>query len=131
MKLPADPFPDKILVVDDTKELAELVSLYLRQKGYEVHTAFSGEDAINLLEEHAQYLDNMFDLVITDQEMPGMLGSELIGNIREKKDYKALKILMITFLPQDDLKNVGFDAFLSKPLDFLLLVDMVRDLLSH
>lgn len=131
MKLQADPCTDKILVVDDKEELTELVALYLRQKGYEVHTAYNGATAFKLLEEHAEYPDNKFDLMITDQEMPVMLGSELIGNIREAKDFRALKIIMITSLPPDDLKNVPFDAFMKKPLDFLFLMDMVRTLLSQ
>jgi len=131
MKLPADPFPDKILLVDDQEELAELVALYLRQKGYEVHTAFNAEEAIELIEEHEQYPDNLFDLVITDQEMPGKLGSDLVNYIRDETKFPALKILMATTIASEDLKGVRYDVHMQKPLDLHLLLDVVRDLLSE
>jgi CheY-like chemotaxis protein len=131
MKLPEAMSTDKILVVDDHEEIANLISLYLRQKSYEVHTAFSGEAAIKLMEEHSLDPDNMFDLLITDQEMPGMLGSDLVNYIRDETDFPALKIMMVTSIPAEELKGVRFDAHMKKPLDLLLLVDMVLDLLSH
>jgi len=131
MKLPADLSPDKILVVDDNEDVATMIETLLKKGGYEVHTANDGDVAFELLEEHAQYPENDFDLVITDQEMPNMLGSELIANIRDDPDFKSLKVILITTLPQDDFQDVSFDSFMQKPLDLVLLLGMVRDLLSE
>ncbi len=66
-----------ILVVDDEKEIAELVELYLVSDGYKVHKAYSAEEGFELLKA------NPIDLALLDIMMPGMDGLEMCRKIRE------------------------------------------------
>jgi CheY-like chemotaxis protein len=68
----------KILIVDDNQSLAFVIQYMLEQKGYEVSSAFDG------LEGYSAYFQFRPDLVITDIQMPGENGIELINHIREQ-----------------------------------------------
>ncbi|HOP50775.1 MAG TPA: response regulator [Ignavibacteriales bacterium] len=64
----------KILTVDDSASIRQMVSFTLKEAGYEVSEAFDGVDAVN------KSLNNQFNLVITDLNMPNMDGITLIKN---------------------------------------------------
>src|SRR5207245_4250888 len=68
-----DPSHERILVVDDEAQLRGLFERILRNEGYEVRCASSGDEALKLLE------TEWFDLVVTDLKMPGMDGMELLA----------------------------------------------------
>ncbi len=68
----------KILIVDDNQSLATVIRYMLEQKGHEVSSAFNG------LEGYSEYFQFRPDLVITDIQMPGENGFELINHIREQ-----------------------------------------------
>ena len=69
----------RILVVDDETHILQVLSLKLRNSGFEVSTAVDGEDALR------QALDNPPDLIITDIQMPYMNGIELCSALVENK----------------------------------------------
>ena len=68
----------KILIVDDNRSLADVICCMLERKGHEVSSAFNG------LEGYSEYFQFRPDVVITDIQMPGENGFELINHIREQ-----------------------------------------------
>lgn len=83
--------PTKVLVVDDSPESVELIKRNLQSKGYEIYTAHNVQSAIKLLDSAT------FDLLITDLQMPGENGIELVRHTSE--NYKGIGILVVTGFP--------------------------------
>lgn len=112
----------KILVVDDDKDIAELISDTLSDEGYEVTMKFNGEDALKEVESNPN-----FDLILLDIMMPGMSGIELCTKVREKQ---KCPIIFISAKASTIDKLVGFeigaDDYISKPFDIYELVARVK-----
>jgi two-component system chemotaxis response regulator CheY len=105
----------KLLVVDDSSSIRELLKITLEAENYHVTLSVDGLDALN-------YLDGRhYDLIITDLHMPNMNGMELIGEIRKKEEYKYVPILFLTTETKADLKmqakKEGATGWLTKPFD--------------
>src|SRR5208282_1744193 len=83
-----DSEPFRILIVDDNREIRAILEEYLREEGYGAEGAGDGKEA---LEKHR---DGPFDLIITDLNMPGMTGIELIREL--VKDGNATEFIIIT-----------------------------------
>ncbi|MBA3317704.1 MAG: response regulator [Gemmatimonadales bacterium] len=122
------PADSTILVVDDDPAILTLVERSLRAQGYRVWTATRAADARNLLAE----LAGAVDLVLTDIEMPGGLGSELARQIRSKQRW--VRVLFMSSYSREDLLKQGVDVpegqLLNKPFVVSRLVDTVRTALS-
>jgi CheY-like chemotaxis protein len=111
----------KLLVVDDEQDIELLFRQRLRRllkEGIiEIKFAFSGEEAINYLNELEQ---PDIALILSDINMPGMSGFELLQRVKAK--FPDLKVMMITAYGDDEhqtkARSLGADDFLSKPLDF-------------
>lgn len=101
---------EKILVVDDEKEIAELIRDYLRAEGFEVFLAHDGEEAINCFREHNP------QLVVLDIMLPKMDGTEVCRIIREESN---IPILMVSAKKSDVDKilalGLGADDYMTKP----------------
>jgi two-component system, chemotaxis family, chemotaxis protein CheY len=121
----------KILVVDDEQDIQALFEQRfrkeIREKLVELVFAFSGEDALTYLKENSQEAV----LILSDINMPGMSGLELLRHI--KQDYlKPLPpiVMMITAYGDDEnfnrAKELGADDFLNKPVDFKLLKEKLK-----
>lgn len=80
----------KVLIVDDSISMRQMVSFTLRQGGYEVVEAEHGQDALNKL------AGTSVDLILTDLNMPVMDGITLIQNVRKQPALKNKPILMLT-----------------------------------
>lgn len=91
----------KILAVDDSKTMRDMVSFALKGAGYDVLLAEDGVDAINVLG------GNPIDLVITDVNMPNMNGIDLVKKLRQEAAYQATPILILTTESDDALKQTG------------------------
>ena len=78
----------RILVVDDDKNIVQVVRTRLQSENYDVDVAFSGPEALNLWQE------NQYDVMITDMKMPGMDGLELMKTAQELK--KTLPVVILT-----------------------------------
>jgi two-component system chemotaxis response regulator CheY len=91
----------KILAVDDSKSMRQMVSMSLKSAGHEVFEAEDGVEALNIAR------NNEFDLVITDINMPNMNGVELITELRALPAYKFLPILCLTTESSGDMKTRG------------------------
>lgn len=112
---------DKILVVDDEKEIVDLVSLYLKNEGYEVVAFYSGVEAL------ARVQREPFDLAILDIMMPEVDGLTLCAKIRERFQYP---IIMLTAKGETMDKvtglTLGADDYMTKPFLPLELVARVK-----
>ena len=110
-----------ILVVDDEKEIAELIEIHLMSQDYNVTKAKNGVEALKLLEE------NHFDLVLLDVMMPKMDGKETLKRIREKFN---IPVIMVTAKTSEKDKveglTLGADDYVTKPIKPLELIARVK-----
>ncbi|MFP5438592.1 MAG: response regulator [Bacteroidia bacterium] len=125
----------KILVVDDEADVQPLFLQRFRREiknnEIEFDFALSGEAALSYLHEnHSEVV-----LILSDINMPGMSGIELLGKIRN--EYKIPPPLVMMITAYGDEQNYqqamqhGANDFLTKPLDFSLLKDKLKNLPSH
>lgn len=119
----------KILVVDDEYEIAELMRFHLEKSGFDVLVAHSGSQALDILAQHS------LDLAILDVMLPEFSGVELCRKIRSGLDTAQLPVLFVTAKDEesDELKGfqVGGDDYLSKPFSFKVFLARVEALLKR
>jgi two-component system alkaline phosphatase synthesis response regulator PhoP len=94
----------KILVVDDESSLVKLCQIVLENAGFEVRGAFSGRQALNLLN------DEMPDLILLDVMMPGMNGIEVCREIRANNQARRVHIVMYTADSSDSTRRNSIEA---------------------
>ena len=99
----------KILWADDEIDLLKPHIIYLEEKGYDLTSAKSGDEALDILEE------NKFDLIFLDENMPGLTGLETLSIIKEK--YSNTPVIMIT---KSEEESIMEDAIGSKIADYLI-----------
>ena len=109
----------KILTVDDSKTMREMIAFTLKNAGYEVVEAEDGSAALSMLD------GAKVDAVITDLNMPNMNGFELIRALRANPSYKFTPILMLTTEGDDSKKQEGKAAGV-KPFNPEKLVEVVK-----
>jgi DNA-binding response OmpR family regulator len=116
----------KILVVDDEENIRSLVETYLRNDGYDVVTAATGEEAVERVESDAP------DLVILDVRLPGIDGFEALRRIR--RGSNVFVIMLTARTDESDTLiglEVGADDYVSKPFSPRELVARVRAMLRR
>jgi len=125
----------KILVVDDE---ADVQPLFLQRFRKEIKSgeidfdfALSGEEALDYLRDK----HNEVVLILSDINMPGMSGIQLLGTIRKNYNHPAPVVMMVTAYGDSENYNQamdnGADDFLTKPLDFTLLKEKLKTLPHH
>ena len=118
----------KVMIVDDSASIRQMVSFTLKSAGYEVLDAVDGQDGLEKANAHA------VDLMLTDQNMPRMDGLTLIKNLRGMPQYAKTPILMLTTESSDAMKAQGRAAgatgWLVKPFDPQRLIDVVRKVIG-
>ena len=114
---------NKILIVDDDEAIVKLFELTFLREGYEVRTALSAEDALELLQ------DEKIHVMFLDLNLPGMNGIELCARI--KKDIPMAIAHAVTgyasLFELTDCKEAGFDDYFKKPVKIKVLVKAARD----
>ena len=120
----------KILVVDDEKDMQMLFEQRFRKEIREYVTefvfAYSGEEALTYLNLHVHEAV----LILSDINMPGMSGLELLEHIKQKYSKPPPVVMMITAYGDGENYNtamrLGADDFLTKPVDFTLLKEKLK-----
>lgn len=114
----------KILTVDDSQSIRQLVAFVLKSAGYAVEEASDGNAGL------AKAQASQFDLILTDQNMPGMDGLTLIRSLRATANYAKTPILMLTTESSDAMKSAGREAgatgWLVKPFEPTKLLEVVK-----
>ena len=115
-----------ILIIEDVKELAELVTLYLSKEGFEVRSAESAEEGFSVIESWKP------ELVILDINLPGMDGLEFLSKFRRAND-KPVLIVSARDSDEDQINGLGIgaDEYITKPFSPKVLVARVRALLRR
>ncbi|MEE9373400.1 MAG: response regulator [Saprospiraceae bacterium] len=124
----------KILVVDDEKDVKVLFEQRFRREvkngEMEFVFAFSGEEAIEILKN----LKHEAILILSDINMPGMSGLDLLNHIKNKYVKPPPVVMMITAYGDEEnyntAKRLGADDFLTKPLDFKLLKEKLKTMMD-
>lgn len=118
------------MLVDDEYLILETESEILKDSGYNVVTALSGKEAIKKLKKAK------VDLALLDIMMPGMSGIELTKKIREKQEFKELKIAYVSIIPltqsqKSELKKFRILDYIQKPFEPKDLVKRVNKLIKN
>jgi CheY-like chemotaxis protein len=118
----------RILAADDEAHILHVVSLKLRNAGYEVLTAMDGEEALELCKVEKP------DLLITDYQMPIMTGLELCRALRSCDQTKAIPAIMLTArgfdLEPGEMESAGIAAVLAKPFSPREVLEKVKELIG-
>lgn len=94
----------KILAVDDSKSMRQMVAMTIKNAGYDVTEAEDGMVALSIAK------TQQFDLILTDINMPNMNGLELTTALRAMPNYKMTPIICLTTESSDDMKGKGKSA---------------------
>ena len=119
----------RVLIVEDEKEIRQLISIHLKREGFEVDEVGDGELATRYLNEQR------YHLVILDWMLPGMSGLEITRWIRSRNDFDRVPILFVTAKVEPEHVATGLDAgaddYLTKPFDTLVLMARVNALVRR
>ena len=117
----------KILVVDDERDLCEILQFNLSSEGFEIEVAYSGEEALGKSIEQ-------FDLLLLDVMMGGMSGFKLADKIRKELGLSVPIIFLTARETENDMLtgfNVGADDYLAKPFSIKELVARIKAVLRR
>ena len=118
-----------ILVVDDEEQISKMICSLLTRRGYQCVEANAPERALQLFESEP----NRFDLVITDQMMPKMMGMEMAALMLAKRPQ--LPIVLCTGysgkINNDDVEKAGLKGFIDKPIDFERMIKTINSLIER
>jgi CheY-like chemotaxis protein len=119
----------KVMIVDDERNLRELISAILEPEGYEVIQAEDGEDALEKLKTIRP------DLILLDMMMPGMSGREVCEKIRANEKTKDLKVVFLTVarfseLGKEELKRLKVLDYITKPFDNNDLIKRIKKIIG-
>lgn len=119
----------RLLVVDDEEINRDLLQRRLERRGFHVAGAKDGLDALRQVENES------FDLVLLDIMLPGIDGLEVLRRIRSKEAHQELPVVMVS--AKDDSQgivealNIGANDYITKPVDFPVVLARIRTHLSH
>ena len=120
---------EKILLVDDEPDIVELVRYNLKKEGFEVHSAFDGEEAL------AKIRKENFDFIILDLMLPGMQGSEICRILRNDSATSDIPIIMLTARGEEVDKilglEIGADDYMTKPFSPRELLARIKTIMRR
>jgi CheY-like chemotaxis protein len=115
---------ERILVVEDNEKNMKLFRDVLQARGYEIMEATTGEQAVELAIEHGP------DLVLMDIQLPDIDGVEALGRLRANARTASIPVLALTAQAMEGDRErflaVGFDGYVSKPVNIVELVGTVQ-----
>jgi CheY-like chemotaxis protein len=117
-----------VLVADDNGDTRRVVRWMLEQKGYAVIEAADGQQAVAAAVSHRP------DLILMDLIMPVVDGFDAVRQVREHEELRGVPVIAMTArdaaTSRDRAEGLGFNQYLSKPLDFLRLNVVIEKLLG-
>lgn len=117
----------KILTVDDSKVIRDLVTAVLIQNGHEVVTANDGIEGLSATR------NKQFDMILSDINMPNMTGISMVSKVRRLEGYEYTPIIMLTTessnFKKEKAKKMGATGWLQKPFDPDRLMKAVNKLI--
>ena len=119
---------ETLLVIEDEKALSELVRLLLETKGYKVHTAQDGNEAIEVYKRYKEEID----IVLTDMGLPGMVGAEVFKKLKEINPNVSVIFCSGSNEPdiKSELSKAGAKGFIQKPYNPNELLRKLREVLD-
>jgi DNA-binding response OmpR family regulator len=118
----------RILIADDEPNIVAALEYLLQQGGYEVLIARNGDEALELLE------NRIPDLVLLDVMMPRKSGYEICTRIRQRPEWRHVKVIMLSAKGRDAEVNkglaVGADLYVTKPFSTRELMAKIKALLG-
>lgn len=118
----------KVLIVDDEPSIIVALQFLMEQNGYETLVAFSGEEAMETIARHRP------DLILLDIMLPVVDGFEVCQRVREKAEWKDMRIVLVTALGSEANAAkglaLGADAYITKPFANADLLAKVKELLA-
>ena len=118
----------KILIAEDEPSIVVALEYLLQRRGYDVHIARNGDEALKQVEAHVP------DLVLLDVMMPLRSGYEVCKRIRERPDWRHIKIVMLSAKGRDAEVNKGIaagaDLYITKPFSTREMVEKINGLLD-
>ncbi len=116
----------KVLLIEDEPNITEAIRFLLTREGWQVETHAEGTDAVQII------LSAQPDLVILDVMLPGKSGMDVLRDLREHEEMKALPVLMLTARGQsrdrEMAEQAGVSRFMTKPFSNTEVLTAVRDL---
>ena len=113
----------KVLVVDDEKDIRELLERFLTRKGFEVQPVDNGIIALETIKN-----DPTFDILVLDNRMPGIDGTEVIRELAKRE--KKIPVIMLTGSLVINENHLQADAMLRKPIDLNELLNKINEVLG-
>ena len=118
----------KVPIADDEPNIVTALEFLLKRAGYEVRTASNGEEALALVESYRP------DLVLIDIMMPGKSGYEVCQRMRERPEWRHIKIVMVTAKGREAEVSkglsLGADLYVTKPFSTQDLIEAIDRLLA-
>jgi two-component system, OmpR family, alkaline phosphatase synthesis response regulator PhoP len=118
----------RILIAEDEANIVAALEYLLQQGGYEVLIARNGDEALGLLEERIP------DLVLLDVMMPRKSGYEICSRIRQRPEWRHIKVIMLSAKGRDAEVNkglaMGADLYVTKPFSTRELMAKINGLLA-
>jgi len=128
MPITADPSDIDVLVVDDEKDVVEVVGHFLGEEGYNAHTAYDGEEAL-------EKASSEIDLIVLDIMLPGVDGYEVCRKLRSRVETEEIPIVFLSAKTEEEDQieglMLGGDDYLTKPVSPQVLVAHVKAVLRR
>lgn len=119
----------RILVIDDSRMSLNLISMFLKSADYQVETAESGKEALEILD-----MKDDIVLTITDIMMPDMNGIELLEEIKSQPQYRHIPVIMLTALTDKETVRkaalLGCEHYIAKPVSKSVLLEKVESIIG-
>jgi len=118
---------EKVLIIEDDKDIADLIAIHFADLGFEIDKAFDGKEGL------LKALNNVYKMILLDIRLPGLDGVEICKRIRQEKNHTP--ILMVTSKSEEVDKiiglEVGADDYITKPFSIRELIARVKAILRR
>lgn len=118
-----------ILVIEDEKDLADIVIQVLQREGYQTDVAYDGQEGLRKIK------DTRPDLVLLDVMLPKLDGRDLLNAVKNDKELKDIPILVLSARAEqwdrDTGLQLGAEEYIEKPLDIFKLLRQIRNIFNR